>query len=86
MGNSNGKKAVTGEDLEFLRNHTSLTQNDQAMYENFIVKHPDGTIARKEFRLLNLLSISLHKLAMKCIGFLNMLLRLTCNSAELLNL
>ena len=52
MGNSNGKKAITGDDLEFLRVNTSLTKSDQAMYENFIVKHPDGTIARKEFRLI----------------------------------
>lgn len=52
MGNSNGKKTLTGGDMEFLREHTSITQNDQAMYENFIVKHPDGNIARKEFRLI----------------------------------
>ena len=38
MGNSNGKKALTGGDLEFLREHTSITHDDQAMYENFIVK------------------------------------------------
>ena len=54
MGNSNEKKTITGDDLEFLRNNTSLTQTDQEMYENFIVKHPDGTIARKEFRLISL--------------------------------
>ena len=36
MGNSNGKKALTGGDLEFLREHTSITHDDQAMYENFI--------------------------------------------------
>ena len=53
MGNSNEKKTITGDDLEFLRNNTSLTQTDQEMYENFIIKHPDGTIARKEFRLIS---------------------------------
>ena len=62
MGNSNGKKALTGGDLEFLREHTSITHDDQAMYENFIVKHPDGTIARKEFRLMILINIPFCKL------------------------
>ena len=38
-------------EILYLLNHT-ITQNDQAMYENFIVKHPDGNIARKEFRLI----------------------------------
>ena len=61
MGNSNGKKALTGGDMEFLREHTSITHDDQAMYENFIVKHPDGTIARKEFRLLILINIPFYK-------------------------
>ena len=74
MGNSNGKKAVTGEDLEFLQHHTSLTHDDKAMYENFMVKHPDGNIARKEFRLFILQSNSFRKLAMKCIRVVNMLL------------
>ena len=74
MGNSNGKKAITGEDLEFLQHHTSLTHDDKAMYENFMVKHPDGNIARKEFRLLNIFSISLRKLTVKCHYFANMLL------------
>ena len=66
MGNSNGKKALTGGDLEFLREHTSITHDDQAMYENFIVKHPDGTIARKEFRLRILIHIQCYKLIRKC--------------------
>ena len=68
MGNSNGKKALTGGDLEFLREHTSITHDDQAMYENFIAKHPDGTIARKEFRLRILINIPYHKLIRKCMS------------------
>ena len=68
MGNSNGKKALTGGDLEFLREHTSITHDDQAMYENFIVKHPDGTIARKEFGLMILINIPYYKLIIKCMS------------------
>ena len=55
MGNNNGKKNVTDGDIEFLRENTSITNDDLAMYDNFLIKHPDGTIARKEFRLIIIL-------------------------------
>lgn len=51
MGNNHGKKVLTDVDMEFLAEHTSITKNDLAMYENFLLNHPDGTISRKEFRL-----------------------------------
>ena len=52
MGNSNGKKVLTEDDKAFIGEHTSVTPKDVAMYENFLLKHPDGNISRKEFRLL----------------------------------
>jgi len=44
------KKLLPEKIWSFLQHHTSLTHDDKAMYENFMVKHPDGNIARKEFR------------------------------------
>lgn len=58
MGNNNGKKNITKGDMEFLRENTAITKNDLAMYDNFLIKHPDGTIARKEFRLIIILFLS----------------------------
>ena len=52
MGNNNGKKNITDGDMKFLRENTSISNNDLAMYDNFLIKHPDGEIARKEFRLI----------------------------------
>ena len=52
MGNSNDKSVLTEEDRAFLNEHTSVTKQDMAMYENFLLKHPDGYISRNEFRLL----------------------------------
>ena len=52
MGNSNDKSVLTEDDKAFINEHTSVTKQDMAMYENFLLKHPDGHIARKEFRLL----------------------------------
>ena len=51
MGNSNDKSVLTDEDRAFLNEHTSVTKQDMAMYENFLLKHPDGYISRQEFRL-----------------------------------
>ena len=50
MGNAHGSSSLTEEDMEFLREHTELTANDLALYENFLEKHPDGTISRADFR------------------------------------
>ena len=50
MGNTYGNNSLTEEDMEFLREHTELTENDLALYENFLAKHPDGTISREDFR------------------------------------
>ena len=56
MGNNNGKKNIMSEgDIKFLRENTSISTNDLAMYDNFLIKHPDGEIARKEFRLIIIL-------------------------------
>ena len=52
MGNGNDKSVLTEEDMAFIGEHTSVTKQDMAMYENFLLKHPDGYISRKEFRLL----------------------------------
>ena len=64
MGSNNGKEldkrqAMTDVDMDFLREHTSITKNDLAMYDNFMANHPDGNIARKDFRS-NILPISFH--------------------------
>jgi len=50
MGNTYGKNSLNSEDMEFLQEHTELTGNDLAMYENFLSNHPDGTISRDDFR------------------------------------
>ena len=53
MGNNHGKNVLTDVDMEFLREHTPITKYDLAMYENFLLKHPDGTISGIAFRLFN---------------------------------
>ena len=50
MGNNNDKTVVADIDKDFLRRKTSITENDLGMYDNFLIQHPDGEIARKEFR------------------------------------
>jgi len=50
MGNNNDKTVVADIDKDFLRRKTSITENDLGMYDNFLSQHPDGEIARKEFR------------------------------------
>ena len=50
MGTTFGKDALSEEDMQFLREHTALTSNDIALYENFLEAHPDGTISRSDFR------------------------------------
>ena len=50
MGNNNDKTIVADIDKDFLRRKTSITENDLGMYDNFLIQHPDGEIARKEFR------------------------------------
>ena len=58
MGNVQGSNSLTEEDMEFLREHTELTANDLALYENFLEKHPDGTISRADFRFDTILNLS----------------------------
>ena len=50
MGNAYGHTTLSDEDMQFLKEHTALTSNDIALYENFLEKHPDGTISRTDFR------------------------------------
>ena len=50
MGNAYGHNSLNEEDMQFLKEHTALTTNDIALYENFLEKHPDGTISRTDFR------------------------------------
>ena len=55
MGNNNDKTVVADIDKDFLRRKTSITENDLGMYDNFLSQHPDGEIARKEFRFIFLI-------------------------------
>lgn len=51
MGCVNGKPVLTEEDLEFIAQHTAITREEvDQQYENFLRKHPDGKIRKKDFR------------------------------------
>lgn len=53
MGCVNGKPVLTDEDLEFIANHTAITREEvDRQYENFLEKHPDGKIRKKDFQLM----------------------------------
>ena len=51
MGCVNGKPVLSKEDLDFIANHTAVSRDEvDRKYENFLAKHPDGKITKKEFR------------------------------------
>ena len=50
MGNNQGASNISEDDMEFLKDNTSLTSGDVSLYENFLKNHPDGTISRQDFR------------------------------------
>ena len=50
MGNNQGTSNISEDDMEFLKDNTSLTSGDLSLYENFLKNHPDGTISRQDFR------------------------------------
>ena len=53
MGCVNGKPVLTEDDLEFIANHTAITRDEvDQQYENFLRKHPDGKIRKKDFRAM----------------------------------
>ena len=67
MGNTYGKNSLTEEDMEFLKENTELTGNDIALYENFLNKHPDGTISRDDFRFDTLFELKMNFVRKKVI-------------------
>lgn len=53
MGCVNGKPVLSDEDLDFIATHTAVTRDEvDKQYENFLAKHPDGRIRKKEFRAM----------------------------------
>ena len=50
MGCVNGKPCLSEEDLDFIARNTAVTRESvDEQYENFLGKHPDGKIKKKEF-------------------------------------
>ncbi len=50
MGCINGKPGLSEEDLDFIARNTAVSREDvDRQYENFLAKHPDGEITKKEF-------------------------------------
>lgn len=51
MGCVNGKPVLSDEDLEFIATHTAVSRDQvDKQYENFLGKHPDGKITKRDFR------------------------------------
>jgi len=51
MGCVNGKPVLSKQDLDFIANHTAVSRDEvDRQYENFLSKHPDGKITKREFR------------------------------------
>jgi len=51
MGCVNGKPILGKEDLEFIATYTAASREEvQDQYENFLSKHPEGKITKKDFR------------------------------------
>merc|ERR1711983_232556 len=51
MGCVNGKPVLSNEDLDFIANHTAISRDEvDRQYENFLAKHPDGKITKRDFR------------------------------------
>ena len=57
MGCVNGKPILGKEDLEFIATYTAASREEvQDQYENFLSKHPEGKITKKDFR--NIMQVS----------------------------
>ena len=53
MGCVNGKPCLSEEDLDFIARNTAVSREDvDRQYENFLTKHPDGKITKKEFGVM----------------------------------
>ena len=52
MGNKNAKAAVISEaDIEFMAKNTAATKEDvKQQFDQFLQKHPDGKISKKQFK------------------------------------
>lgn len=51
MGCVQGKTVLTEEDLNFIAEHTAVSRQEvDEQYENFLAKHPEGKITKKEFK------------------------------------
>ena len=51
MGCINGRPVLSQEDLDFIANHTAITRDEvDQQYENFLTRHPDGKITKRDFR------------------------------------
>jgi len=50
MGCVNGKPVLNDEDLAYIATHTACSRDEvDQQYENFLSKHPDGKITKKDF-------------------------------------
>ena len=51
MGCANGKQVLTDDDLNYIASHTAVSREEvDERYSNFLARHPDGKITKKEFR------------------------------------
>ena len=51
MGCVNGKPVLSEDDLDFIAKNTAVTRDEvDRQYENFLEKHPDGRITKRDFR------------------------------------
>ena len=60
MGCINGRPVLSQEDLDFIANHTAITRDEvEQQYDNFLTRHPDGKITKRDFR--NLMQVTLFR-------------------------
>ena len=51
MGCANGKQVLTEDDLNYIASHTAVSREEvDARYAQFLARHPDGKITKREFR------------------------------------
>ena len=51
MGCATSRPELSIEDLDFIANHTAITRDEvDQQYENFLTRHPDGKITKRDFR------------------------------------
>ena len=51
MGCVNGKPVLSDADLDFIATHTAVSREQvDRQYENFLARHPDGKITKRDFR------------------------------------